>query len=112
MKQVDASAEALLKIVRDKGEVRFTHEPMPRGRHTIVTSSCVDPSSQPQFHALAVAGLLAQSMRGDTNSMSTTVVYQLTALGRDALGIHRQEPRSVHRTRYATDEELEREGIE
>jgi hypothetical protein len=98
-----------------KGDVLFTHAIDINGRATKLVRSTVSQSLQKHYHRLALEGLCAERVHGCGGHGSppeTTVTYSLTAMGREALGLHREEPPTRNRWTPPSDAELAREGIE
>lgn len=94
--------------------VSFTHEPNATGKGTRLVRSTVSGSLQKHYHRLAVDGYCAESITGshDPGPPQTVVSYTLTALGRDALGLHKPLAKPVNRSRPLSESELYRDGIE
>lgn len=95
-----------------QGPVSFTHEPTVRGNKTKLVRSTLSPKQQEPLYQLSLEGLLARKVSGCPIDGETTVTFTLTALGRDALGIHarRQQPRN--NTPTPSSSMLERESRE
>lgn len=94
--------------------VSFTFEPNARGKTKLVRST-TSGAQQPKYHALAVKGLLAESVTGTpghNGPPTTTVEFTLTSLGRDELGVHAGHKPLVNFHPLATEEELAQDSIE
>lgn len=96
------------------GPVSFTYEPGANG-HVKLVRSTTSGAQQPKYHALAVAGYLAEAVNGEIHHEApptTTVSFTMTAMGREALGLHSEPKPFVHHHRLPTEEELAVDAIE
>lgn len=96
------------------GEVSFTWEPNSRGGVKLVKST-TKKGDQPKYHDLALKGLLSEKVDGHPGHSGppvTTISFTLTALGKDALGLHAPARAPVHFTKVASEEELMKDAIE
>lgn len=108
-------AEKMLLERVQRDLVSFTFEPDQRSGKARLVRSTTSGAQQPKYHALAVAGYLSENVHGDIGHKgppSTTVEFHLTALGREALGIHAPVKAPVNRWTAPTDEQLAVEGLE